>query len=292
MKIDSHVHVTPPDISADWKRYAKREPHFSLLSNAKYNLFASAEDVLSIMKMTMTETTTETEQNNFDKAVIFGFAFQDHGLCRYVNDYVIEKISQYPDKFIGFAVTAPGKGRKGEIAAKEIERCYKAGLKGVGELFPQGQNFSLENKKDTMAVCGICKELNIPLLLHTNETVGHYYAGKSNIELKQTETFVKNNPDLKIILAHWGGGILFYETMKEIKESFKNVYYDTSISPFLYDKRIYNTVKALELCSKIIFGSDFPVLPPSRYLDDIKKSSLSENEIKMILGENAKNLLF
>jgi len=275
MKIDFHVHITPPDITADFKRYAENEPYFYMMSQSKVNKFAEAEDVLEML-----------DKNNFDKAVVFGFAFRDIGLCRYVNDYVIEKTKQYPEKLAGFAVTPPVKE-----AYKEIERCFNLGLKGVGELFPEGQEIDLENENAVKTITQACREFNLPLLIHANEGVGHLYPGKAGTTLKQIENFIMNNPDLKIILAHLGGGLLFYETMKEIKNGFVNVHYDISAAPFLYDFRIYNIIKALGIADNILFGSDFPLLAPSRYLNDINKSDLTDNEKKLILCDNAEKLL-
>jgi uncharacterized protein len=275
MKIDCHVHVTPPDIIVDWEKYADKEPYFSLISHSKVNKFATAEDVVSVL-----------EKDGFDRAVIFGFGFNDLGLCHYVNDYVIEKVKQFPEKLTGFAVVPPVKE-----AAKEIERCFNNGLKGVGELFPEGQSIDLVNEKETFDLTGACKELGMPLLLHTNETVGHYYPGKTNVQMHDIEKFILNNPDLKIILAHWGGGIFIYETMKEIKASFRNVYYDTAVTPYLFDERIYRAAKALGLCEKIILGSDFPILSPSRYIKGLNNSGLSEDDKNLILGINAQKLL-
>jgi predicted TIM-barrel fold metal-dependent hydrolase len=279
MKIDFHVHVTPPDIIADWEKYAEKEPYFSMISQSKVNKFAEAEDVIAML-----------EKDGFEKAVVFGFAFKDLGLCRYVNDYTAEKAKQFPEKLIGFAVVPPGGEQYGEIA-KEIERCYNNGLKGVGELFPAGQGIDLVNEKETAALTYACKELGLPILLHTNETIGHDYPGKTDVPMRHIEKFVLNNPELKIILAHWGGGILFYETMKEIKKSFSNVYYDTAVTPYVYDERIYKAAKALDLCEKILFGSDFPILPPSRYLKGLENSGLSEEDKNLILGGNAQKLL-
>jgi predicted TIM-barrel fold metal-dependent hydrolase len=276
MKIDFHVHVTPPEIIKDWQKFAKKEKYFSLLSENPHNKYACAEDVIAAL-----------DESRFDRAVIFGFAFKDQGLCRLVNDYVIEKVRQFSGRLTGFISVSPN--AKG--AEKEIERCFAAGLRGIGELFPDGQGFNIDNEKETRALTGACIERNIPLILHVNEPVGHYYAGKNNIPLKKIEQFVNNSRNLDIILAHWGGGILFYETMKEIKEKFRNVYYDTAATPFLYDSRIYRVAAALGLCEKILFGSDFPLLPPSRYLSALEESCLSPDEKQLILGANAQKLL-
>jgi predicted TIM-barrel fold metal-dependent hydrolase len=227
-----------------------------------------------------------TETAAFDKAVVFGFAFRDAGLCRYVNDYVIEKVKEYPQKLTGFMVV-PARGE----GAKEIERCSGSGLKGVGELFPAGQEIDLENERETADITGVCVEFGLPLLLHVNEPVGHYYPGKTDAGFRQLETFITNNPELKIVLAHWGGGLFLYETMSEIREKFRNVYYDTAAMPFLYDERIYRAAKALGLCGKILFGSDFPLLPHSRYFAALDKSGLSAEEKQLVLGGNARRLL-
>ena len=278
INIDFHVHVTPPDIIANWEKYAEREPYFSLLSHSRQNKFATAEDVAAVL---------EVEGNpKFDRAVVFGFAFRDLGLCRYVNDYVIEKVKDSPQRLIGFISVSPHGN-----AAGEIERCYYGGLRGVGELFPAGQGFDPENEKETSAITGVCKELSLPLIIHANEPVGHLYPGKTDVTLRQLETFVSKNQGLNIVLAHWGGGLFFYETMGEIKEKFRNVYYDTAATPFLYDEKIYRAAKALGLCEKILFGSDFPLLPHSRYLDGLEKSGLSAEEKQLILGGNAQRLL-
>jgi predicted TIM-barrel fold metal-dependent hydrolase len=276
MKIDFHVHITPPDIIKDWEKYAEKEPYFSLLSRSKVNKFATAEEVI-----------TALDEAKFDMAVVFGFAFKDPGLCRYVNDYVIDKVKEYPQRLAGFCVV-PVCGKE---AAREIERCKNAGLKGVGELFPEGQGIDLENPKETSDITGTCRELSLPVLLHANEPVGHFYEGKTNVNLKQLETFVENNPSLDVILAHFGGGLLFYETMKEIREKFKNVYYDTAAFPFLYDSSVFRVVKSLDLCEKILFGSDFPLLPHSRCFQALQESGLSEEELNLMLCVNARNLL-
>ena len=276
MRIDFHVHVTPPEIIANWERYAQREPYFAKLSNSPINKYAAAEDVIAAL-----------DKAQFDRAVIFGFAFRDSGLCRMVNDYVIEKVREFPDRLTGFMSVSPN-SRELE---KEVDRCYSAGLYGVGELYPDGQGVNIDNERETCTLVNACMERDIPLILHTNEPVGHEYIGKNDIPLKKIERFIENSRGLKVVLAHWGGGLMFYEAFKGFKEKFRNVYYDTAASPFLYDARIYRAAKALGLCDKILFGSDFPLLPQSRYFDDLQASGLSAEDTQLILGGNGGRLL-
>lgn len=276
MRIDSHVHVTPPDLIDKWEKIAEKEPYFRLLSQSPVNRFATAEEVVQAM-----------EENGFDQAVVFGFAFQDMGLCRYVNDYVIEKAREYPDRLIGFASLVPQHPQ----AEKELLRSYESGLRGVGELYPEGQGFAPESASQMKSLAATCSALAMPLMLHVNEPVGHDYAGKTRTSLAQAVSFAKNFPDLDIILAHWGGGLFFYELMKEVRQDLARVYYDTAASVFLYDYRVYDVVKALGLTRKILFGSDFPLLAPKRYLNDLERSGLSDQDKKAVLGGNMRRLL-
>jgi len=272
--IDFHVHVTPPEISANWRKYADKEPYFALLAQNPHNKYACAEEVIAML-----------DESRFEKAVVFGFAFRDMGLCRLVNDYVIEKARQFPERLIGFMSVAPNYTG----LEKEIDRCHSAGLKGIGEIYPDGQGITIDNKEETRALTGACIERNLPLIVHTNEPVGHTYIGKNNIGLPQIERFIANSQGLQVILAHWGGGILFYETMPELREQFNTVYYDTAATPFLYREDIYRAALALGLGEKIIFGSDFPLLPPSRYLPAMQ--NLPDDERERILYGNARRLL-
>ena len=275
-RIDFHIHITPPEISADWRRYAEKEPYFELLSRSPRNKFASAPEIISAL-----------DAAAFDAGVVFGFAFKDMGLCRYVNDYVIESVKQYPDRLIGFMV-APLCSAELE---KELERCHAAGLRGVGELFPQGQGFDIADTRQTAALATFCTEFDMPVLIHANEPIGHEYPGKTNTSLRELEQFIAHNAGLKIVLAHWGGGLLFYETMPEMREKCRNVYYDTAASPLLYDTSIYRAASAIGLNEKILFGSDFPLLPHSRYTDALAASGISPHERELILGGNARKLL-
>ena len=276
MRIDTHVHVTPKEISSQALKIGEKEPYFDLLSKTPKNRFATVEEIVDEMKKV-----------GIDRSVIFGFSFQDMGLCQYVNDYVIEKVKAYPNELIGFISVVPNHPK----APYEIERCYHKGLRGIGELFPAGQPFDISNPKDTEAFARCCMQYDLPVIVHMNEPVGHYYAGKTETTFKEIESFVTHHPDLKVILAHFGGGIFMYEMMKEVKESFKNVYYDNAASIFLYDSQIYRVMREAGVMEKLLFGSDFPLLSPSRYEKSIAESGLTETEKAQFLGENAKKLL-
>jgi predicted TIM-barrel fold metal-dependent hydrolase len=278
VKIDTHVHVTPPDIIAAPQKVAAVEDYFALLDASPVNKYANAEDIIA-----------ELDRVGFDAAVVFGFAFKDIGRCRAVNDYVIAKAGASNGRLIGFAVVPPNAGA---AAVREVERCHDAGLAGVGELFPTGQSWDITDEAATRSLTGVCAERSLPLLVHSNEAVGHNYAGKTVTSLQSLEALVRHSPPtLDIILAHWGGGILFYELMKELRRRFARVYYDCAASPFLYDKHIYKAAIDIVGEERVLFASDYPLIPLSRYLKEVAGAGLSEQAERAFLGGNAERLL-
>lgn len=270
------MHITPPDIIKDWRRIAEKEDYFKLLSESPVNKFATAEDIVE-----------ELDRTRVDKAVIFGFGFKDMGLCKYVNDYVIESVKKYPDKLIGYMSIMP----KSKDLEKEMDRCMDKGLCGVGELFPYGQEFDITNPVEMKNLAHLSIERDLPVMLHVNEPVGHYYAGKTDTTPVKASEFAANFPDLKVIFAHWGGGLIFYEMMPEIRAQNKNVYYDIAATPFLYDKAIYRVAKEMGLLDKILFATDYPLIPMDQYIKDVEDSGLSLEDQYKIFGENAQRLL-
>ena len=276
--IDFHVHVYPPEIIQNSELISKSEPYFNALTHNKVHRWATVDELLSTMK-----------ENGVERSVIFGFAFQDLGLCRICNDYVISAVKNYPKQLSGFCVVPPS--ARGFEA--EIIRCAEQGLIGVGELFPEGQDFDITDKRETQNLVGILEELGMPLLLHTAEPVGHDYVGKGNIGPKEAAVFCSNNPELKVIFAHLGGGLWLYELMPEMKEILANAYYDLAALPWLYKPEILTAIKGAGLIEKFLFGSDFPILNPQRYekiFTDSVASGLSAADIEAITRRNALEL--
>ena len=129
-------------------------------------------------------------------------------------------------------------------------------------------------------------------MIHTNEPVGHVYPGKSPNTLSQIYALVRRFPDNRLILAHGGGGLFFYALLKkEVREALRNVYFDTAASPYLYDASIWETAARIVGVDKLLFGTDYPLLKPSRYFKEIDAGALSEADRDLIKGGNAAALL-
>lgn len=276
MKIDFHMHMTPDELIKDYKSIYDREPYWKLLSESPLNKFSNGKDIVD-----------ELDKCNFDKGVVFGFSFKDLGLCRYVNDYTIEMVNKYPDRLVGGMAISP----KEVGFEREFIRCVDAGLKCVGEMFLSGQGIDPFNKFDLFSLMGLAREADIPILIHSNEPIGHYYVGKVNVTPTEISQIVTDFPDNKLVFAHFGGGLPFYELMKEMKDSLKNTYYDTAAGIYLYKSKIFKVLREIGVLEKVIFGSDFPLLSPCRFDKYFTNSELDENELKLVLGDNAAKLL-
>ena len=120
--------------------------------------------------------------------------------------------------------------------------------------------------------------------------MGHLYPGKGNKRPETLLAFAKNFPGAPIVMAHWGGGLPFYALMPEVREALADVYFDTAATPFLYDARVFETVAGLVGAERILFGSDFPLLPQERVLNQLEGAALSAEEKAAIGGGNAARL--
>ncbi len=223
-----------------------------------------------------------------ERAVVTGYAFADQELCKASNDYIIEAVRQYPERLIGLGAVQPLAGDK---AVYEAERCFEAGLQGLGELTADGQHFDITNPAILAPLVELLLKYDKPIMLHSSEPVGHLYGGKGQTTPEKILKLAQNFPALKIIAAHWGGGLLFYELMPEVRASLANVYYDTAATTYLYRFEVFRAAIAACGYQKILFASDYPVLGPARLLERIRaEANLSENEYQAIIGANAANL--
>ena len=271
---DVHLHLFPPEVTCCIQKYTAADPFLHQICSSKGHKFATVEDLLAVM-----------ERSGVEMAAVSGFAAKDQGLCRLMNDYVLDAARRYPRRLLPMAVVSPAQPG----FEQEIRRAAAQGAAGVGELFPWGQGFPLDGK-EAGRLAGLCREGNLPLLLHVNEIVGHDYVGKGDISIKEAAFFAAAHPGQDIIFAHWGGGLFFYELMPELQRQFQRVWYDTAASPFLYHKNIYRVVREIGVMDRVLLGSDYPLLAPLRYRREMEEAGLTSGEVAMICGENARRL--
>ena len=276
MIIDFHTHITAPEIIARRDEYLIRDAWFrDLYGNPKARL-SSAQGLISAM-----------DEAGVDQAVVFGFGWRDMDLCRQDNDYVMEAVGSYPERLIGFGIVNPATGTE---AVREIERCAKGGLFGLGELMPDGQGYRLDDEKTMAPIVEAALAHDMLLLTHCSGPVGRPYPGKGTVTPDEVIRFARLFPDATLICAHWGGGTIFYELMPDIARIMSNVYYDTAASLFLYQDDIF-TLAARWAPGKVLFATDYPLIAPKRFIERMQAARMPTATRRRMLGGNAWRVL-
>ena len=277
MIVDAHCHILSPSFAARRDELAVRDATFAEILASPSARIADAYRLLKAM-----------DRDGVDHAVVMGMGWSDFDVAVEANDYLIEAVCANPDRLTGFASVNPAWG---DVAVAEAQRCADAGLRGIGELHPDTQGMDITDRSVMTPLMDLAHERSLPVLVHCSEPAGHKYPGKGSTTPDKLWRFIENFPDNVIICAHWGGGLPFYSLMPEVGASLSNVYFDSAASPFLYRPDIYPTVASLVGAERILFATDFPLMPPSRPLAEVSELPLAEDECRMILGENAARLL-
>jgi predicted TIM-barrel fold metal-dependent hydrolase len=275
--IDAHIHIFPPDVVGDRERFVGLDPHFAALyANPKARL-ATAEDAVASL-----------DRNGIDGAFALGFGWNDLALCRLHNDYLIDAQRRYPGRLAGFAAIQP---LAGTAAIDEAKRAIGAGLRGVGELMPHGQGYRLDDWPVVDPLAGALIALDRPLIVHVSEPVGHAYPGKGDVSPIAAWKLASRHPSLRMVFAHWGGGLPFYELMPEVRAALANTFYDSAATTYLYDFDIFRATADLVGANRILFATDYPLLRQGPFLDRVRALGLAEPTLRQLLGENAVRVL-
>jgi predicted TIM-barrel fold metal-dependent hydrolase len=207
------------------------------------------------------------------------------------NDYVASIVQKYPEQFMGFASVDPWKGK---LAIQELERSVKdLGLRGL-KLHPTTQAF-LPNDTRFYPLWEKAAELGIPVLFHSGQTgVGSGTPGGGGYKLKYSHPLLLDDvaadfPELTIIMAH--PAVPWQEEQLAVALHKGNVYIDLSgWSPKYFRPVLVQYISSI-LKDKALFGSDYPVLQPERWLRDFDQLDLKDEVRRKILLENARKVL-
>lgn len=277
MILDVHTHVFPEEVCRRRQDFFAADPAFRLLYESPQARLVGPEELV-----------TALETAGVAGAVVLSFPWRQERLWRRQHEVIQEAMRRWPQLLTGFCAVHPLESG----AAREVERCLAAGFRGVGELAWYLEDLGADLAAVLAPIAELCQHYRAPLLLHTNEPVGPLYPGKAPLSLAAIYQAIKAFPQVTWILAHWGGGLPFYGLMKkELPDTFRNVYFDTAASPYLYRPEIYRLAAEMVGPDKILFGSDYPLLPVSRYLEEMAEAKLPEDWQEQILGKNLAKLL-
>ncbi|MFG2160588.1 amidohydrolase family protein [Streptomyces olivaceus] len=213
------------------------------------------------------------------------------GHPRIANEEVAENCAAHADVLVPFASVDPHKGRAGVREARRLVEEH--GVRGF-KFHPSIQAFS-PNDRLAYPLYEAIEELGVPALFHTGQTgIGAGVPGGGGIRLKYSDPMLVDDvavdfPELRIILAHpsfpWQDEALAVATHKPY------VHIDLSgWSPKYFPPQLVRYANTL-LKDKVLFGSDYPVITPDRWLADFGKLDIKPEVRPRILKDNAARLL-
>ena len=291
--IDCHVHLYPAEIGRDPAAWAaaQGEHHWAALCTRRrrdgrpVQTFPSVDDLLRDM-----------DAAGVDRVVLLGWYWEKVESCVRQNRFYAECVRAHPDRLAAFATIHPAAGEAAVLA--EIQRAHADGGRGLGELSPHSQGYPA-NDPVLAAALARAGELGLSVNLHATDPSARRYPGRVETPLDDFRQLARQHPKVNFILAHWGGGLPFWETSPSLRTELRNVFYDTAASPLTYDDRVWRAALDVVPAAKVLFGSDYPlVLYPQKnskpgwsdLLAEMEASAMTAGEKEAVLAGNAARL--
>jgi len=224
--------------------------------------------------------------------VMFGVdAEANMGRRRIPNEEIAEAAQQNADIMIAFGSIDPHKGKMGAREARRLIEDY--GVKGF-KFHPTVQGY---HPYDRMAwpIYEVIAEHKLPAVFHTGHSgIGSGMRCGGGLRLEYSNPMHLDDvaidfPDMQIIMAHpsfpWQDEALSVATHKP------NVWIDLSgWSPKYFPKQLVQYANTL-LKDRILFGSDYPLITPDRWMKDFEDAGFKPEVMPGILKGNAARLL-
>jgi uncharacterized protein len=223
--------------------------------------------------------------------VVFSVDERLSGRPQLSNDDVADFAAANPDVAIAFASIDPNRGKDG---VREARRLVSEGRVRGLKLHPPLQQFE-PNDRLAYPLYEVFAEARLPVLFHTGHSgIGTGMPGGGGIRLKYgnpmpIDDVAVDFPELPIILAH--PSFPWQDEAISICLHKPTVYIDLSgWSPKYFSPTLVQYANTL-LKHKVLFGSDYPLITPDRWLADLDKTAIREEVRPLILKENAIGLL-
>ncbi len=275
--IDVHVHLTPPRIAGDRARYLAGEGAWAALYENPASRMVSTAELLAMM-----------DEEGVDKALVMGFPWSDESTAQLHNEWLLAEAHKHPDRLIplaAFDLLAPW-------AVRHAEAMLAAGMSGLGELALYDRGFGPAELDILESLGGLCRLKSRVFLMHVNEPMAHNIPGKAPLEIGHIFELARRCPQVKLILAHFGGGLPFMAALKkEVKEALVDVRFDTAAMPYLFDPQALPMALKVLGPDHFLFGTDYPLLKPGRYRRYLAQAGLSQAETDSIMVGAAADFL-
>ncbi|MBQ2732699.1 MAG: amidohydrolase [Clostridia bacterium] len=257
---DAHCHIYPAAIAA------KAAAAIGTFYEHHSSCTGRAEEIIEINK-----------EAGIDMSLVQSAATVPHQV-ESINEFIAATVKKYPESFIGFGTLHPDS----ENTEKEIEHLLSLGLQGV-KIHNDFIRVAVDDARMDK-IYRLCAESHLPLLLHTGDK--RYDFTNPN----RMEKVLSANPDLTVIGAHFGGWSVWEEASTRLAR-FDNLVVDCSSSTAYITPELGRELVHRYGAERVMFGSDFPFNHPSDELERTLALGLTDEEYRLILGENAKRLL-
>jgi uncharacterized protein len=206
------------------------------------------------------------------------------------NEEVAAFAAENSDIVMAFASVDPTRGPE---AVREARRLIAAGgIRGF-KLHPPLQRFHA-NDKIAYPFYEVLAEAKLPVIFHTGHSgIGTGMPGGGGVRLKygnpmDVDDVAVDFPDMPIILAH--PSFPWQDEAISVCLHKPQVYIDLSgWSPKYFSPILIQYANTL-LKRKMLFGSDYPLITPDRWLKDFAEINIREEVRPLILKENAMRL--
>ena len=206
------------------------------------------------------------------------------------NEEVIALAAEHADIMLAFASVDPTRGFE---AISEARRLINAGVRGF-KLHPPLMQFHA-NDRQAYPFYEAVAEAKLPVIFHTGHSgIGTGMRGGGGVRLKygnpmDIDDVAVDFPDMPIIMAH--PSFPWQDEAISVCMHKPQVYIDLSgWSPKYFPPNLIQYANTL-LKNKVLFGSDFPLITPDRWLADFAKIAIKDEVRPLILKENAVRLL-
>ena len=264
MKIDFHTHAFPDKIADRAIASLSEKGGISPYADGKVN------KLLQIM-----------DEDGVDISVVLNIATKPEQETN-VNNFAISLLEN--PRLVPFGSVYPAS----ETSLSEVERLYKAGIKGI-KFHPEYQWFDVMDERvfPTYEKCG---ELGMIVTFHAGVDVG--FKAPFHSDPERLNRLCELFPKTTFVFAHMGGYDMWDEGA-DIYKHHENMYLDTSI---INTVSIINNDSAKRLIDNvgidhILFGSDMPWARAVHSAAKLEMLGLDDEDLEKIYSGNAKRLL-
>jgi predicted TIM-barrel fold metal-dependent hydrolase len=219
------------------------------------------------------------DQNRLDRAVTFPSRGLHASPAMYAraNDYVAEAVARHAARLTGFCTVNPWHR---DEAVAELERgITQLDLSGL-KLHPPTMGFDVFDVELMGPIMHTASRLGIPVAIHGGI--------REHDNPLRFHLLGNEYPDAKLVMLHANFGGTDRVAIRYAAERTPNLYFETSATS---EPAFVNALATWASSQRILYGSDWPWIPPRLMMAVIECSNLAPDAVADILGRNAARLL-